>query len=182
MRKPLTFAGLTGVDPADQAPPGPADWSAIGHLAPVEHTLRFRVRYSETDQMGAVYNSRPLEWFECGRSELLRHLELPYAVMEERGLFLPVIEAHLEWFGRARYDDLLEMTTRLSFPGRARVRCDNEVRHAERGRDVVRGWTLHAFANAEGRPGRPPAWFTAALTKLGVVGPGIGGTDPVKTG
>ena len=34
--------------------------------------LQLRVRYSETDQMGTFYNSRALEWFECGRSELMR--------------------------------------------------------------------------------------------------------------
>ena len=33
-----------------------------------------RVNYSETDQMGTFYNSRPLEWFECGRSEHSRQL------------------------------------------------------------------------------------------------------------
>ena len=34
--------------------------------------LQLRVRYSETDQMGTFYNSRALEWFECGRTELMR--------------------------------------------------------------------------------------------------------------
>jgi acyl-CoA thioester hydrolase len=50
----------------------------------MEHTIQFRVRYSETDQMGTFYNSRALEWFECGRTELLRACGLPYAEMELR--------------------------------------------------------------------------------------------------
>ena len=33
-----------------------------------ECVIQFRVRYSETDQMGTFYNSRALEWFECGRT------------------------------------------------------------------------------------------------------------------
>ncbi len=47
-----------------------------------DHTIQLRVRYSETDQMGTFYNSRALEWFECGRTEVLRSLGIPYSTME----------------------------------------------------------------------------------------------------
>src|SRR5665647_94979 len=92
--------------------------------------LRLRVRYSETDQLGTFYNSRPLEWFEVGRTELLRALGLPYREMESRGLFLPLIEAHLQYRGRACYDDLLMMTSVLSPEGKASLRFEVRVVHA----------------------------------------------------
>ena len=130
------------------------------------HSLRFRVRYSETDQMGTFYNSRPLEWFELGRTELLRSLDLPYAQLEERGLFLPLVEAKVEYLGRARYDDLLEMTTTLGFEGRARVRTDVEIVHAETRKRVARGYTIHALADREGRAIRPPVWFLDRFAAL----------------
>ena len=131
----------------------------------VSQVVRFRVRYSETDQMGTIYNSRPLEWFECGRTELLRHLGLAYAELEARVVFLPVIEAHLELPGRARYDDLLEMTTTLATLGRARVRADNTIVQAGNGRPVARGYTVHAFTDRAGRVIRPPAWFMEGWEK-----------------
>src|SRR4051794_35896431 len=121
-------------------------------MNPISHTQRLRVRYSETDQMGTVYNSRPLEWFECGRTELLRHLGLPYSELERQGLFLPLIESHLQYLGRARYDDLIEMTTTLSFEGRIRLRCSVEVVQAETRKGVVRGYTVHAFTDGSGKP------------------------------
>ena len=127
------------------------------------HTMTLRVRYSETDQMGTFYNSRPLEWFECGRSEAMRSLGLPYSELEAKGFFLPLVEAHVEYLGRARYDDLLQMTTRVHFEGRARLRCDVEVIRAEGGRRVVRGYTVHAFTDAAGKPQRPPGWFIELL-------------------
>lgn len=148
------------------------------------HVVRFRVRYSETDQMGTVYNSRPLEWFECGRSELLRHLKLPYSTMEARGVFLPLIEAHVEYQGRARYDDLLEMTTALTFMGRARLRCDVGIVHAQDGKGVARGYTVHAFTNQAGRVIRPPAWVSEALARAPRVQTGGAGaliTSPETT-
>ena len=72
--------------------------------------LELRVRYSETDQMGTFYNSRALEWFECGRTELMRNrVGLSYAALEAKGIFLPLVEAHLEFRGGARHDDLLRI-------------------------------------------------------------------------
>jgi len=44
--------------------------------------------------------------------------------MERRGAFLPVVESHVEYLGRARYDDLLKMTSRGSLSGKARARVD----------------------------------------------------------
>ena len=125
----------------------------------IDSVTEFRVRYSETDQMGTFYNSRPLEWFECGRTELLRALGLPYATMEQRGELLPVVESHVEYLGRARYDDLLRMTSRGSVVGRARVRVDNTIVHAATGAGVARGYTVHAVVDAAGKPIRPPAWL-----------------------
>jgi len=130
-----------------------------------QHTISFRVRYSETDQMGTFYNSRALEWFECGRTELLRALGLPYAELEARGVFLPLVEAHIEYLGRARYDDLLQMTTAVTFSGRARVRLDELILHVGTGHAVVRGWTVHAFTTATGKAIRPPSWFLEILAK-----------------
>lgn len=109
--------------------------------------------------MGTFYNSRALEWFECGRTELLRALGLPYSEMEARGLFLPLVEAHVEYLGRARYDDLLELATTMSFAGRARARLEVRITQAATGREVARGYTIHAFTDRAGKPVRPPEWF-----------------------
>jgi acyl-CoA thioester hydrolase len=136
-----------------------------------EHTISLRVRYSETDQMGTFYNSRALEWFECGRTELLRALGLPYAEMETRGLFLPLVEAHVEYLGRARYDDLLDLTTKLRLVGRARARLDVTIVAAEGRRPVAQGHTVHAFTDQSGKPIRPPAWFLEAISRPGSLPP-----------
>jgi acyl-CoA thioester hydrolase len=132
----------------------------------VKSITEFRVRYSETDQMGTFYNSRALEWFECGRTELLRQIGIPYSAMEAKGVFLPLVEAHVEYLGRARYDDLLRMTTSLDFAGRARIRAAVMIVQAETGAGVARGYTIHAFADRAGKAVRPPAWFLELVAKL----------------
>jgi len=137
-----------------------------GNEALFTHTTSLRVRYSETDQMGTFYNSRALEWFECGRTELMRRkLRMSYAVLEERGVFLPLVEAHLEFQGGARYDDLLEVASTVDLSGRARLRFQVQILQAASRKPVVRGSTVHAFTDRQGKAIRPPPWFVEMLAK-----------------
>ncbi|MFZ1942593.1 MAG: thioesterase family protein, partial [Acidobacteriaceae bacterium] len=64
----------------------------------VSGEVRLRVRYAETDQMGVVYYSNFLVWFEIGRVELLRQLGFDYKTMEiEDDCFIPVVEANCRY-------------------------------------------------------------------------------------
>ena len=77
--------------------------------------VRLRVRYAETDQMGVVYYSNFLVWFEIGRVELLRQLGFDYKTMEiEDGCFIPVVEANCRYKAPARYDDELIIATHVT--------------------------------------------------------------------
>lgn len=127
--------------------------------------ILIRVRYSETDQMGTFYNARALEWFECGRTELLRSMGLPYAEMESRGVMLPLVEAHVRYQGRAKYDDQLRITTSVSTKGKARLRFDVRIVHAESEQPVTEGYTIHAVTDPAGRPIRPPEWLVGLVSE-----------------
>jgi acyl-CoA thioester hydrolase len=77
--------------------------------------VRLRVRYAETDQMGVVYYSNFLVWFEIGRVELLRQLGFDYKTMEiQDGCFIPVVEANCRYKAPARYDDELIIVTHVA--------------------------------------------------------------------
>ena len=133
-------------------------------MSPLQDILQLRVRYSETDQMGTFYNSRALEWFECGRTELMRRrLGMSYAELEAKGVFLPLVEAHLEFQGGARYDDLLDIISTVEGSGRAKLRFEVKITQHATGKPVVQGYTVHAFADPAGKPIRPPEWFLAIM-------------------
>jgi acyl-CoA thioesterase FadM len=53
----------------------------------------------------------------------------------------------------------LQLTVWAAPEGRARLRCSVEIQHGETGKPVARGYTIHGFTDAQGRPIRPPAWF-----------------------
>jgi acyl-CoA thioester hydrolase len=135
-------------------------------MSQLHDVLQLRVRYSETDQMGTFYNSRALEWFECGRTELMRQrLGLSYAELEAKDVFLPLVEAHLEFQGGARYDDLLDIASTVAMSGRAKLRFEVQINQNANGKPVVCGYTIHAFTDADGKPIRPPAWFLELMQK-----------------
>jgi acyl-CoA thioester hydrolase len=79
-----------------------------------EGSVRFRVRYSETDQMGIVYHANYLPWCEIGRTELMRSLGYPYAEIERSGIRLAVAEAAIRYGQAARYDDDIRVVTRIA--------------------------------------------------------------------
>jgi acyl-CoA thioester hydrolase len=127
------------------------------------HVDFFRVRYSETDQMGGYYHSKALEWFERGRTELCRTTGKSYRDWERDGVMLPVVEAHVEFLGKAEYDDRLKITTTLSLSGKASMRFDVIIEQADTGRPVCRGYTIHAVTDLAGKPIRPPTWVHDVL-------------------
>jgi acyl-CoA thioester hydrolase len=133
----------------------------------LHHVQVFRIRYSDVDQMGTYYNARALEWFEWGRTELCRTLGKSYRQWEEEGVRLPVMTAHVDYQGRAQYDDELRMTTTARMDGRAKMRFDVEIVQSETAAPVCRGHTIHAITDRSGRPIRPPKWLLALMETSG---------------
>ena len=67
----------------------------------------FRVRYSDTDQMGFMHHSCYLSYYENARWELFRCYGCPYDAIEKEGIILPVINAFIEYKKAALYDQLI---------------------------------------------------------------------------
>lgn len=132
----------------------------------IKHTTDIRVRYADTDQMKFVYYAKYFEYFEQGRSDLLRDIGLPYPQIEAMGLFLPVIEAHAKYKKAARYDDLLHVVTYFREIPVARIRLEYEILRDGETEPIVEGYTVHTFLNAAtGKPTRAPAQFIEAIEK-----------------
>lgn len=120
------------------------------------HDVTIRVRYAETDQMGVVYHSNYLVYFEIGRTETMRHLGISYADLEARGYVLAVIESHMRHMGSAKYDDELVVRTWLREVTKTRLRFEY---HVLRGESLLTsGHTVLAFlSRVDGmRPVRSP--------------------------
>ena len=135
------------------------------------HTHPHRVRYRECDPMGVVYHTHYLDWFEAARTEALRARGLAYRALEEAGVMMPVVEAHVRYHGAARYDDAVEVEVTIPAPAGARVVTEYAVRVAGQARPVVTGRVVLAFVDAaRRRPIAAPAHVRALFEA-----PGSGG-------
>jgi acyl-CoA thioester hydrolase len=131
----------------------------------ISSITKVRVRYADTDQMKHVYYSKYLEYFEQGRSDLLRRVGLPYQDVESMGYFLPVIEAYIKYRRPARYDELLEVKTVLREIPAARIHIEYEILRPRDAVLVAEGYTVHSIVAAgTGKPVRAPRAFVEALT------------------
>ena len=95
---------------------------------PQEHTIQIRVRYSETDAMGLLHHSNYLTYLEVGRTELFRVQGGNYRRMEELGLFFVVASLSVRFKKPAGYDDMLDLTTRISRQTPARIEHHYELK------------------------------------------------------
>ncbi len=64
--------------------------------------------------MGFVHHSIYLQYFEMGRTELLRASGGRYRDMEDEGLLVVVVRVDCRYKSPARYDDLIDIHTRIA--------------------------------------------------------------------
>lgn len=127
------------------------------------HETRLRVRYAETDQMGVVYHSNHLIWFEVGRVELMREMGFSYRDMErEDGRFIAVAEATCRYRAPVYYDEEIIVRTRLKTVRESVIIFNYELVRANTGELLAEGETTHIVTDTNMKVAElPEKYFTA---------------------
>jgi len=118
---------------------------------PTSCQIEIRVRYAETDPMGALHHSRCWEYFEMGRTELLRAGGVAYRDCKAKGVLFVVARCAARYHAPARYDDVLVLTTRMAKMGAARIDHEYELRRKADGVLLVTAETTLACVDRDGR-------------------------------
>ena len=130
----------------------------------LEFKTNIRVRYADTDQMQFVYNGKYLEYFEVGRTEMLRHYNLPYHFIENKGFQLPLLEAFVKYITPACYDDILTVKSYVKEMPVFKIHIDYLITRNEAKEIVAEGFTKHVFINKDTKKAvRLPAFFIEAI-------------------
>jgi len=128
------------------------------------HKTSVRVRYADTDQMHYAYNGKFFEYFEVGRTEMMRDQNLPYKKIEDSGFHMPVYETLIKFLNPALYDELLEIETRVEKLPVARVHIDHVVKSRDRNIVIAEGYVELVFVNKENNKiSRAPDFFLQAV-------------------
>jgi acyl-CoA thioester hydrolase len=128
-------------------------------MSMLTHRTTCRVIYGDTDKMGFVYHANYFRWFEMGRSELFRHLGMPYAAVEAKGYFLPLSEVHCKFSAPSQYDDMLIIETSLDPGIKAGFKFNYRILSEDGEQVLANGYTKHACVNSDGQLVRPPPFL-----------------------
>ncbi|MEB3300295.1 MAG: thioesterase family protein [Candidatus Sericytochromatia bacterium] len=131
-------------------------------------STRFRVRYAETDGQRVAHHAAYPVWFEMGRADLVRALGFDYGAMERAGTFMVVVELKVRYRKPVRYDEELELETRVVDIGRASMRVAYRLCRA--GAEVATGETVMVMVGTDGRPIPVPDAWREALGEAGSAG------------
>ena len=130
---------------------------------------RLRVRYAETDQMGVVYHSNYLIWFEVGRAELMRQLGLDYKALEcEEGCRIAVVEVTCRYKAPARYDDEILVRTRITGVRGPIVKFAYQIFRAPDEHLLCEGSTVHVTVGLDMKKRNLPEKYAARFRLCGV--------------
>jgi acyl-CoA thioester hydrolase len=127
---------------------------------------KLRVRYAETDQMGVVYHSNFVIWFEVGRVELLRQLGFRYRDMERQAdRHIAVVDLRCRYKAPARYDDEVIIRTRLKNLRGSLMHFGYEIVRAEDEALLAEGETTHIVVDKNFERAALPEKYRAALAR-----------------
>ena len=111
-------------------------------------TKQIIVRYHETDQMHFVHHSNYLKYFELARLEWLSNLQISYAEVESRGIFMPVVNASLKYIKPLVFGDNFSVTVILKKEPKATLEFDYKILNQNK-QLISTGNTLLAFLSSD---------------------------------
>ena len=131
------------------------------------HDVTLRVRYAEPDQMGVVYHSNYLIWFEVGRVELMRSHGFDIKRMEnEDDCHLVVADLHCRYHHPARYDELLTVRTRIVEAKNRKLKFGYEIFRQEDQKLLATGDTTHICCRRDGHVTHFPEKYKSAFLAI----------------
>lgn len=114
--------------------------------------------------MAVAHHASYVPWLEVGRTELLRESGVSYAQLEAAGVFLVVVKLDLRYRRPVKYDDIVEVRTRVRQAARVKVDHEYDLVVVERDgqacqQPVAAGMTTLACLDRDGKVRELPEWL-----------------------
>jgi acyl-CoA thioester hydrolase len=128
------------------------------------HALR--VRWSEIDMQGVVFNGHYLNYFDVAFTEYWRATGLPgFVEQAAAGQELFARKTSIEYLAPARFDDVLDIGVRCASLGRTSIRFAQEIHCGDR--HLISGELVYVHADTTLRKGVAlPEQWRGALSRF----------------
>ena len=109
---------------------------------------RLRVRYSECDAQGVVFNANYVAYFDVAMTELWRETGGPYQEMLASGTDMVVAEVRARYLAPARFDDEIDLVAEVVHMGNTSMTTRLTIVRAEDDATLVEGELRYVFVDA----------------------------------
>ena len=128
-------------------------------------SIKIKVRYCETDQMGLVHHGSYINYFEEARISWISNLGFSYSEIEKSGIILPVSKLNINYLSPAYFDDDLMVNVELAELPTSRLIFNYTIKNKDE--VIIKGTTVLAFLNKETKkPVRCPDYILEKVTPL----------------
>lgn len=111
-----------------------------------------KINYYETDKMGVVHHSNYIRYMEEARCAWLESIGMPFSVLEENGVTIPVIGVYCEYKNYVTFDDIITIKPSVMEYTGVRMTIQYDVKDKKTGKTVIIAETKHCFTNKDLRP------------------------------
>ena len=111
-----------------------------------------KINYYETDKMGIIHHSNYIRFFEEARSALLEKAELPYNLMEEKGIMSPVLGITCKYKQHVTFGDTIEIHSYIKEFSGVKFTVGYEIYNKKNNVLCVSGESIHCFTDSNLKP------------------------------
>ena len=116
------------------------------------HIYDRKIIYYETDKMGIIHHSNYIRFFEEARCALLEKAELPYNLMEEKGIMSPVLGVSCKYKQHVTFGDIIEIHTYIKEFSGVKFTVGYEIYNKKNNVLCVSGESNHCFTDSNLKP------------------------------
>lgn len=111
-----------------------------------------KINYYETDRMGVVHHSNYIRYLEEARCDWLEKLNMPFQMLEENGITIPVLAVNCTYKNHVTFADTLQIKVFVKEYTGVRMTVGYEVTDKKTGKTVIIAETKHCFTNKNLKP------------------------------
>lgn len=115
-------------------------------------TFERKINYYETDKMGVVHHSNYIRYMEEARCAWLESIKMPFSVLEENDITIPVLGVNCLYKYHVTFDDTIIIKPFVKEYTGVRMTVGYEVEDKKTGKIILTGETKHCFTNKSLKP------------------------------
>ena len=118
----------------------------------MEFIFERKINYYETDKMGVVHHSNYIRFLEETRCEWLNSIGMPFSLLEENGITIPVLGVNITYKYHVTFDDTIVIKPTIKEYTGVRMTVSYDVRDKKTGQTVIIAETKHCFTTKDLKP------------------------------